>query len=143
MIKSFRGILAHDGQDTIRLSTNDGKTGYRIKKFQVITEAPGTNNGEHVLKIYKYKQSAVTGTIDFADPTLMGVAVTQDYTAGYQHGWDNHIIFDEVKFNQDIFITHSEDVNNLNCNYYLELEQVKLSTDEAAVATLKDMRGSN
>jgi hypothetical protein len=27
------------------------------------------------------------------------------------------------------------------CNYYLELEEIKLSEHEAAVATLKDMRG--
>ena len=35
-IKSFRGRMADGDQITIRLSTNDGKTGYMIKKFQMM-----------------------------------------------------------------------------------------------------------
>jgi hypothetical protein len=143
MNKSFRGRLEHDAEQVIRLSTNNGLTGYKIVKFQVVTAAPGTNNLEHILKIYKYKPGTIDGLINFDDPTLMAVAVTQDYTNAYQMGWNQHIIFDEVKVNQDIFITHHEAVgNNLPCNYYIELEQVTLAADEAAVATLKDMRGS-
>jgi len=37
MIKTFRGKIADDTQDTINLHTNDGKTGYRITKFQAMT----------------------------------------------------------------------------------------------------------
>jgi hypothetical protein len=36
MIKSFRGKLADDQIETIRLSTNDGLTGYRIVKIQLM-----------------------------------------------------------------------------------------------------------
>ena len=35
MIKSFRGQLADEEQDTIRLSTKNGLTGYKINKFQI------------------------------------------------------------------------------------------------------------
>ena len=141
MIKTFRGKMEDDVQDTIVLHTNDGSLGYRIVKFQVLTAAPGTANLEHVLKIYKVSQSSIDGTIDFSDNTLLACAVTQDYTAAYQLGWNQHIIFDQEVFNQDIYITHKEIVGNaLACNYYLELEQFKLDKNENTVATLKDIR---
>ena len=35
-IKTFRGKLADDTQDTINLHTNNGLVGYRIKKFQLV-----------------------------------------------------------------------------------------------------------
>jgi len=42
MIKTFRGLIADGETDTIVLHTNDGSIGYRIVKFQVIQEQPGT-----------------------------------------------------------------------------------------------------
>jgi len=51
------------------------------------------------------------------------------------------IIFDNVTFNQDIFITAIDIGAAAECNYYLELEQFTLDLSEATVATLKDMRG--
>ena len=54
------------------------------------------------------------------------------------------VLFDNKKFNQDIFVTHKNLHGDASpCNYYVELEQFKLSVDEASVATLRDMRGSN
>ena len=52
------------------------------------------------------------------------------------------IIYDNIKFNQDVYIT-AKDVSGGSgaTNYYLELEQMSLSDNEATVATLKDMRG--
>ena len=50
------------------------------------------------------------------------------------------VVFDNVKFNQDIYITHQDEAVGQSFNYYLELEQVKLDLNEATVATLKDMR---
>ena len=40
-LKSFRGQLADGGQERIRLSTNDGKTGYLVRKFQTMSVSPG------------------------------------------------------------------------------------------------------
>ena len=51
MIKTFRGLLAHGGQDRIRLSTIKGKVGYRIKKFQLMPQ-DANEDTEHVMKIY-------------------------------------------------------------------------------------------
>ena len=50
-------------------------------------------------------------------------------------------MFDHVKVNQDIYISHHNADGTSSCNYYIELEQMKLNLDEATVATLKDMRG--
>ena len=51
------------------------------------------------------------------------------------------VIFDNEKFNQDIFVTNVDVVgNSAPINYYIELEQIKLSLDENTVATLKDIR---
>ncbi len=37
-IKSFRGLLADDGIETVPLHTNNGTTGYRIVKFQLMAQ---------------------------------------------------------------------------------------------------------
>jgi len=138
MIKTFRGLMAEDTQDTIVLHTNDGSIGYRIKKFQIINETPVTTSGEQVLKIYKVQQTTNTTSVDFSDQTLLGVAIFihNDNYANTQ----THIIFDHDIFNQDIYITHNTGAGSDACNYYLELEQINLDLNENTVATLKDIR---
>ena len=39
-----------------------------------------------------------------------------------------------------MYITHSEVNGSAACNYYIELEQVKLDLGQNTVATLKDIR---
>ena len=137
-IKSFRGKMIDGAIDQISLHTNDGSTGYRIKKVQCVPENPGTTNTEHVFKIYKIPQTAVTGSIDFSDNTLLASVYLSSRDDRY--GGDNIIVFDNEIFNQDIYLTH-DDTNNAGAvNYYIELEQVKLNLDENTVATLKDIR---
>ena len=145
MIKSFRGKLADGELKTIRLSTNNGLTGYRIVKFKIIEQTPGVGNTESLVQVYTTDTDetntlrTASTTIDFTDPTLLAVAFwnTNASTATFNEA----IIFDNVKFNQDIYIAHKDiTASGETINYYIELEQVKLSHDEAAVATLKDMR---
>ena len=140
-VKSFRGILLDGAQDTIRLSTKNGLIGYKINKFEIMSANPSAGTGEHIVKIFTFEQTTVTGTVNFADPTLLAAATLKTNSSSGNPETIQQVIFDNVKFNQDIFVT-GIDVNDSNAiNYYIELEQVKLSTDEAAVATLKDMRG--
>ena len=137
-IKSFRGRIKDGGIDTIVLHTNDGSTGYQIKKVQCVPADPGTTNTEHVFKIFKIPQTTATGSIDFSDQTLLASVYLSSRDDRY--GGDNIIVFDNEIFNQDIYLTH-DDTNNAGAvNYYIELEQVKLSLDENTVATLKDIR---
>ena len=140
-IKTFRGLIADGGQDTIVLHTNTGSTGYRIVKFQGFPETPGTTAYEHVIKIYKVEQSAVDGVMDFSNNTLLAAMYIEgDYQLSSS---DQHtVLFDREIFNQDIYITHIDVNGALACNYYIELEQVKLDLNENTVATLKDIRNS-
>ena len=141
-IVSFRGLLADGAQERISLQTNNGLTGYRIVKFELMPPAPGDSNGENVIKIYKVSQSAVDALVDFSENTMLGAAYYAAESTSYSDSVS--IIFDNEKFNQDIFITNKDARDNsTGCNYYIELEQMKLDLSEATVATLKDVRNNS
>tara|TARA_Y100001951_G_scaffold77014_1_gene64312 strand:+ start:294 stop:722 length:429 start_codon:yes stop_codon:yes gene_type:complete len=137
--KSFRGKLSHAGVETIRLSTNDGLTGYKVVKFQVMAQDPNEDL-ENSVKIFTVPQTSASVAVNFNDPTLLACCMIWSNTSQvYVH--ESNVIFDNMIFNQDIYITNFDTAASGSINYYIELEQVKLGTDEAAVATLKDMRG--
>jgi len=141
-IKTFRGLLTDGAQDTIVLHTNDGSTGYRIVKFQIMPKLPGSVAAEHVVQIWKIAQSSVPTSdppVDFSDQTLLAAAVVGNSTNNRLLS-NMEIIFDNEIFNQDIYVTHTDDNAAEACNYYIELEQVKLDLNENTVATLKDIR---
>ena len=141
MIKSFRGKLASNTQDKIRLSTNDGLTGYKMVKLQCITDNPTAYDIEGIVQVFTVEQGSVPTTIDFTNPTMIAAGY---FTFGNQpYEVTNSItIFDNTKFNQDIFITYIDSGGNSRpMNYHIELEKVTLTKEEATVATLKDMRG--
>jgi len=139
VVTTFRGLLADDGQDRLRLSTIKGKVGYRIIKLQGFPKTPGTTAYEHVVKIYKDSQTAVDGVMNFSDSTLLaGMYIEGDYQLSSS---DQHtILFDNEIFNQDIFITHIDVNGALECNYYLELEVIPLDDKGAEYMTIKDLR---
>ena len=142
-IVSFRGLMNDDTVEMIPLQTNNGLTGYRIKKFQAVPKQPMTLDQENVIKIYKTEQTAADGDVDFSDNRLLGVCCVKYSNDAATPAIGESIIFDNEKFNQNIYITH-EDVGagNRPCNYYIELEQMKLNLDEQTVATLKDIRNT-
>ena len=140
MIKSYRGKLAKGEQDTIPLHTNNGKTGYRIVKFQLMAIDPISNNQESVVKIYLVPPAAVDGLIDFSDGTLLAAGYMESDGSGATPTFNEAaIMFDNVKFNQDIYVTHHEQGSDA-CNYYIELEQMDLTEDQALVAIVKNLR---
>jgi len=141
MIKTFRGMLADGGQDRIRLSTIKGKVGYKIVKLEAIGKDPGTGVMEHILKIYKTKQTTVDNTVDFTDSDLLGVIYINNQGEAHYSG-SSIIIFDNEVFNQDIYITHEDTQDTLPCNYYFELEVIPLDDAGAEYTTLKDMRSA-
>jgi hypothetical protein len=143
MIKSFRGLLADGGQETIRLSTIRGEIGYKIKKFQIMANTPGAADYEAVVKLWSYEQDAIDGVVDFNNSELLGAAYLAIDNSSPNPSAPDNVIFDNVAFNQDIFVTYKAITGSASCNYYIELEQIKLNLNEATVATLKDMRGSN
>tara|TARA_R100001530_G_C4308427_1_gene152366 strand:- start:1 stop:444 length:444 start_codon:yes stop_codon:yes gene_type:complete len=145
MIKTFRGLLADGQQLRIKLSTNNGMIGYTVKKFQIFPNLPGTADIESTCMIFKFKRDSVstaTATVNFDDPTLLAVAYMAEGAAADEGQVSlDTVVFDNVVFNQDIYITHTATKVSESCNFYIELEQMKLDLNEATVATLKDMRG--
>ena len=140
-IVSFRGLIESGGQDIVPLQTNDGLTGYRIVKFEMMTPNSGTTDYEHTIQIWKTDQSgAVTANVDFSDNRLLAAGYIEGGAATNFIGNPLLTIFDNEIFNQDIYITHVDNKSTLPCNYYIELEQMKLDLSEQTVATLKDIR---
>jgi len=139
-IKTFRGLIEDDTQETIVLHTNDGKTGYRIVKFDLIPNEPGGLDGEHVVQIWKVSQTTNSNKIDLSDNTLLGAGYCSNDTSGDAYPTRQTILFDQEIFNQDIFVTHKIRNGSGSMNYYIELEQIKLDLNESTVATLKDIR---
>jgi len=140
MIKTFRGLMADDTQDTIVLHTNDGGTGYRIVKFQIFPQNPGDAAYENVVQIWKVSQTTTSDVIDFSNNQLLAAAYLEGDGSRTAPSTDFIAVFDKEVFNQDIYITHKDDDQTSSVNYYLELEQVKLDLSESTVATLKDIR---
>ena len=141
MIKTFRGLLADDGQDRIRLSTMRGKVGYRIGKLELIYYDPTGDTAETVVCIWKTEQSTLTDKIDFTDSDLLaGSFMEANSTDGY-YPIEQIIIFDREVFNQDIYITNKPGQSASNgVNYYLELEVMPLDDTIAEYTTIKDLR---
>ena len=138
-IKSFRGLVASNTQDTIHLHTRSGSTGYRIVKFQVMSP-DSSENIESTMKIYKIKQVTINDDINFSDNTLLAAAVITQSATGQNYPEDQTIIFDNEIFNQDIYVTLAGGDYDASINYYIELEMIKLDLNENTVATLKDIR---
>jgi len=139
-IVSFRGLIVDGGIDTVSLHTTTGSTGYRIVKFQIMTNSISTASVEHTLQIFKIPQTTATQIVDFSDQTLLAVAVTMSRIDAFNAPLTSEVVFDNEIFNQDIYITHKDNQSSQSCNYYIELEQMPLDLNENTVATLKDIR---
>ena len=136
-------MIADGTVEKIRLSTNNGLTGYKIVKFELFPFKPGQETVENVVTVHTIEPAASTSAVEvnFNSPTLLAAATFHE--AHSDARIDQQVsIFDNVVFNQDIFVAHTDTVGAIAVNFYLELEQVKLDLNEATVATLKDMRAN-
>ena len=146
-IKTFRGVIPDGGQERIRLKHIDGKTGYRMVKFQILPESPGDVQQESIVQAWKTNQLAggatiptTAGNIDFSNQVLLGAIVGYYGAVASNNSQRQTVIFDTEVFNQDIYVTHTDNASNQKVNYYLELEKIKLSDHEAMVATIQNIR---
>ena len=139
MIKTYRGLLTDGEQEKIRLSTKNGKTGYKIVKFQLMF-ADVETSVKSVVKIFKVIQTSVTATIDFSDHNMLACGILSGKADQTAYPEDMLTVFEQEVFNQDIYITHSEVAGSATVNYYLELETISLTDNAAAVSTLRDIR---
>ena len=140
-IKTFRGQIPDSGTQVLSLHTNNGAMGYRIKKFSLMAIDPIGNNQESVVLVWSMP-TAATDKIDFSDQRLLAAGYLESDNSGATPTFNEAaIIFDNMTFNQDVYITHIEQGSDA-VNYYIEMEQVKLDLNENTVATLKDIRNT-
>ena len=141
-IITFRGKLDMGVEEKIHLSTNDGLTGYRINKFQIIGNTPGTgSNPEYIAQIFLTSQvGSIGNSVDFSDSDLLGVVFLNGNT-NPAYPSNELIIFDKETFNQDIFISITDaSGSTVPCNFYIELEQFKIDLNTSTYHTLKNIR---
>jgi len=142
MIKSYRGKLAHGDIVEINLHTNNGLTGYKVVKFEMMPVAPGAQANESVIKVFTTSQTTATGAIDFNDHDLLASGFLAENGDARFHV-NPVVVFDHKIVNQDIFVTYFDvDGNNGECNFYIELEQIKLTEDQALVSIVKNLRNA-
>jgi hypothetical protein len=124
---SFRGLLADGAQERIRIQGATGEIAWRITKFAIIAKTPGTQTQESIVKIFREDQTTIDGVINFDDDELLAAGYYRDNSNDiYSHS--ELIIFDNSLFSRNIFVTHSDAGGGGNlCNYYIELEEVKVS----------------
>lgn len=144
VVKTFRGSIADGGQERLSLSTIKGKVGYQIRLFSLFPSRPGHGaDTESTVQIWKEEQSAPSlsaVTVDFTDASLLAACYLNEATGAANPAGPLIIFFDNEIVNQDIYVTHTETGNAEPVNYYLELEVINLASDEATVATLKDIK---
>jgi len=129
-VHSFRGLLGDGGQDEINLERQNVTLAYRIINFQVIPEVPFGYDAEHILKIYREEQTSIDGVVNFTDTDLLGVSVITNETSGRLNPVNIVIIFDNVLFSRNIYVTHDDvegSATGIKCNYYIELEEVSVT----------------
>jgi hypothetical protein len=137
-IKTFRGRLDNLEEDRIYLAGGADNIGFKIHKFEIMGQTPFFAESEAIMKIYTVSQAgSVDASVDMGDETLLAVSIaTNDsdnpVTSGYRS-----VIFEQVVVNQDLFVTYKTNQGSEKCNYYIELEEVKIKDSEAAVINYK------
>ena len=138
---SYKGRIPTGEQVKIHLSTNDGLTGYKINKFNIMPKSPNAGDTALISKIFLTDQSNnINADVDFNDTDMLATAVYEDHD-NKAYSADNVVIFDVETFNQDIFITMADsDGNTRPGNFYIELEKFKIDLNTSTYHTLKNIR---
>jgi len=123
---SFRGLVAHNTQQKIRIEGATGDIAWRITKFAIMPNTPGGAVSENVVKVYRERQTSITQTVDFNDAELLAAGFFLNQSSTTNPYYDA-VIFDNALFSRNIYVTAHDNVGSLKCNYYIELEEVKIS----------------
>jgi len=138
-IHSFRGLLEDGGQDEINIEGSVGAIAWRITKFALIGKTPGSMTIEGVVKVYREEQTTVDGNVNFEDNELLAAGYYVDNTSAGNPGYET-IIFDNSLFSRNIWVTGFDASVGETINYYIELEEVKVSAAGKAQLALAAAR---
>jgi len=127
-VHSFRGLLGDGGEDEINLERSNANLAYRIVKFVVFPNLPGTQDYESTLQVWRESQDSIStsvATVDFSNPDLLAAAYfVEDKSATYGNPPGVIVVFDNVLFSRNIYVTHTATTGSENMNYYIEIEEV-------------------
>jgi len=124
---SFRGLLGDGKQEKIRIEGATGEIAWRITKFHLLPNDPAGSAGEFTVKIYRENQSSITGVIDFTEDELLAAGFFSAGNSSQNYPQDVHVIFDNALFVRNIWISSIDSDASSSINYYIELEEVKVS----------------
>jgi len=127
-VHSFRGLLADGGEDEINLERQNLNMAYRIIKFEIIPNNPGTQTNESVVQVFRETQSSASAVIDFSDVDLLAAACYVNTSSSGTATNTTVVVIDNILFSRNIYVTHVETNGNEACNYYLEIEEVPVSS---------------
>jgi len=122
-VHSFRGLLGDGGQDKINLERQNVNLAYRIVKLEIIPYNTGNVTIQSIVKVYREEQDTIDGKVDFTDNELLGVA-NYEKSSSAAYSSSLNIIFDNVLFSRNIYVTHYDNNTGEQSNYYMELEEV-------------------
>jgi hypothetical protein len=134
-VHSFRGTLTQGDQQKIRIEGSVGAIAWRITKFQVIGYNMSGVDPESTVKIFREKQGTDTSGdpykfIDFDDDELLAAAYFSGASSN-SNPIDMVVVFDNALFVRNIYLTHynatAVGALDVKINYYIELEEVKVS----------------
>jgi len=124
-VHSFRGLLGDGGQDEISLERQNVNLAYRIIKFELFPNLPGTEASESTVQVWREEQtsiSATTATVDFTDADLLAASFVGAGDPLIRSTFTT--TFDNTLFSRNIYVTHTNADGTGACNYYIELEEV-------------------
>lgn len=125
-VHSFRGLLVDGGQNQISIEGSVGAIAWRITQFKIFPQIMDTSR-DSLVKIFREEQSSVNGETDFRNDELLAAALwTVSDRSGGPYS-DDGVIFDNQLFVRNIFVTHVDNIAATTMNYYIELEEVKVS----------------
>jgi len=125
-VHSFRGLLVDQAQNEIRIQGPVGAIAWRITKFEIMPELPGASYSESIVQIWREEQTSASSTINFDNDELLAAAFVAADTQAHAYYSTPTIIFDNALFSRNIWVTNQE-LQGTNTNYYIELEEVKVS----------------
>jgi hypothetical protein len=135
-VHSFRGLLADGKQQRIRIQGATGSHAWRITKFNLMLKTFTGNDRVHGVSIWREEQASVSTSaigVDFDNDELLAAGVVAWDTSQPQLS-TQAIVFDNQLFARNIWVTHTEESGGGLINYYIELEEVKVS--QAGMAQL-------
>jgi len=134
-VHSFKGLLADGVQDEINLERSNLNLAYRITKFELIPQNIGSADIEDLVLVWREEQASVpavnphewvAASVDFSNPDLLAAGYFGANTQGTAQNYV--VIFDNILFSRNIWVTNYDHSTGQACNYYIELEEVPVNS---------------